>query len=76
MQLPKKCVYVISLVCLLNNHEIQMHFSMNNPQVAYLIHVFYTVGEVYKVEVKEPPQGVTPPPQNIKRQQRRQVRLK
>ena len=53
-----------------------MHFSMNNPQVAYLIHAFYTVGEVYKVEVKEPPQGVTPPPQNIKRQQRRQVRLK
>lgn len=30
-------------------------------------------GEVYKVEVKEPPQGVTPPPQNIKRQQRKQV---
>ena len=35
--------------------------------------VVYIKGEVYKVEVKEPPQGVTPPSQNMKKQQRKQV---
>ncbi|XP_052283534.1 E3 ubiquitin-protein ligase MYCBP2-like isoform X2 [Dreissena polymorpha] len=34
----------------------------------------FETGDVHKVEVKEPPQGVTPPPQNIKRQQRKQMR--
>ena len=32
------------------------------------------LGEIYKVDVKEPPQGVTPPSQSLKKQQRRQMR--
>ncbi|WAQ99892.1 MYCB2-like protein [Mya arenaria] len=34
----------------------------------------FETGEVYKVEVKEPPQGVTPPSQTLKRQQQKQMR--
>ena len=35
--------------------------------------ILFVSGETYKVEVKEPPQGVTPPTQSLKRQQRKQV---
>ncbi|XP_053398701.1 E3 ubiquitin-protein ligase MYCBP2-like isoform X4 [Mercenaria mercenaria] len=34
----------------------------------------FETGETYKMEVKEPPKGVTPPTQSLKRQQRKQMR--
>ena len=40
----------------------------------YKISAFECLGEIYKVDVKEPPQGVTPPSQSLKKQQRRQMR--
>ncbi|KAL4230611.1 E3 ubiquitin-protein ligase mycbp2 [Mactra antiquata] len=49
------------------------------PSSIGLYNIFISVdgfetGETYKVEVKEPPQGVTPPTQTLKRQQRKQMR--